>query len=92
MTTLRLAAALLLATGCGSGSAGPRPDAGAKSQKDATVVSDSGAIDAAHDVRVEGAAAPEAGDASKTAAAIVAYASGYAPDIDWFSVDGDWAR
>jgi 6-phosphogluconolactonase len=84
-------AGLLVATGCSSTPASSHAEAGVTLQKDATVISDSAAIDGARDgardVHVEGSAITDAGDASKPVATLVAYASGYAPDIDWFSLD-----
>jgi 6-phosphogluconolactonase len=78
---------LLVATGCSSAPAGvATTDAGAKHLHDASVTKESGPVDAGRDVLAE-ATSPEAGDASRAGARLVAYASGYGPNIDWFSVD-----
>jgi 6-phosphogluconolactonase len=62
-------------------------DAGAGHLHDGSVLTESGPVDAARDVLAE-AIPPEAADASKPGARLIAYASGYGPNIDWFSVDG----
>jgi 6-phosphogluconolactonase len=44
-------------------------------------------VEGAHDAHDDGGRREEAGDASRARAMWVAYASGYGPDIDWYSVD-----
>jgi len=80
--------ALLLVAGCGSEPASAPPDAGAKAHHhDASVHAESGTVDASPDAGTE-AAPTEAGEGSTVPVSVVAYASGYGPNIDWFSVDG----
>jgi 6-phosphogluconolactonase len=76
--------------GCSSSGPSTSPDGGGKPGHDASAPRDSGSpiessvIDSSRPDHE--ASAPEAGDASKPGI-LVAYASGYSPDIDWFSVD-----
>jgi 6-phosphogluconolactonase len=79
---------LLLAAACGSQPASAPADAGAKPRHhDASVRAESGTVDASPDAGTE-AAPREAGEDSTVPVTVVAYASGYGPNIDWFSVDG----